>query len=69
MHSHSDQVIVYERLPDCEICGNEINPGKEDYHRNRRVCPRCKSVLEGSREDVRPKGRAGRTRPIRRGQR
>lgn len=52
-------VEVYERCPDCEICGNEINPGREEYYRGKRVCSRCKKELDGDSRHLKRKQRSG----------
>lgn len=41
-------VEVYRRCPDCEICGQEITIGREQYKRGRRVCCLCKEGLEAN---------------------
>lgn len=41
------RVEIYIRCEDCEICGNEINPGREEYIRELRVCLRCYEELRG----------------------
>lgn len=41
------QVEIYVRCEDCHVCGNEINPGREEYIRELRVCPRCYAELRG----------------------
>lgn len=41
------KVIVYQRNPECEMCGSEMNPGHEYYYRGCEICPRCHEELEG----------------------
>lgn len=56
------EVEIYIRCLDCEICGMEINPNREEYIRHMRVCPRCYRELEGELNGRR--GRTGTTGPI-----
>lgn len=44
---YNDQIEIYVRCEDCHVCGNEINPGREEYIRDLRVCPRCYGELRG----------------------
>lgn len=41
------KVVVYERNDDCQLCGEEMNPGTENYYRGLEICPRCQDDLEG----------------------
>ncbi|MEK4351297.1 hypothetical protein MKX41_10655 [Paenibacillus sp. FSL R5-0475] len=38
-------VEIHLRLPDCQVCGNEINPDREEYIGRIRVCRRCYEAL------------------------
>jgi hypothetical protein len=42
-------VEMHLRLPDCQVCDNEINPGREEYIGRTRVCPRCYGELTSGR--------------------
>jgi recombinational DNA repair protein (RecF pathway) len=46
MYLDIPRVIVYERNEDCKLCGEEMNPGHENYYRGRKICPRCQEGLE-----------------------
>jgi RNA polymerase-binding transcription factor DksA len=39
--SETAQVEIHLRMLDCQICGSEINPDREEYIGRTRVCPRC----------------------------
>lgn len=43
-------VEIYLRLLDCQICGNEINPGREEYIGRKRVCRRCYDGLTSGKD-------------------
>ncbi len=38
-------VEIHLRLLDCQVCGSEINPDREEYIGRTRVCPRCYEQL------------------------
>lgn len=44
------RVEVFLRLLDCQICGNEINPDREEYIGRTRVCHRCYDSLTSGRD-------------------
>lgn len=55
--SKPERVEIYLRCLDCEVCGSEINPGREEYIRRLRVCPRCYEGLTGGAGDRQTKQR------------
>lgn len=58
-------VEIYERAPDCQVCGNEIEPGKEMYTRGRRVCSQCKKGLAVMDRERGKQPRSGSARSVR----
>lgn len=40
-----DLVEIYLLQLDCQVCGSEINPDREEYIGRTRVCPRCYDEL------------------------
>ncbi|MNI93304.1 hypothetical protein D3C73_1512340 [compost metagenome] len=43
--SEAARVEIHLRLLDCQICGSEINPDREEYIGRKRVCRRCYDSL------------------------
>lgn len=39
--SEAVHVEIHLRMLDCQICGSEINPDREEYIGRKRVCRRC----------------------------
>ncbi|MNE67580.1 hypothetical protein D3C80_1631960 [compost metagenome] len=43
--SGAAQVEIHLLQLDCQVCGSEINPDREEYIGRTRVCPRCFEAL------------------------
>lgn len=69
MSSRSDTepvVEIYERCPDCEVCGNELAAGEGVLFLSKRLCKACRETMKG--DYLHGKRKAGRAvRPVRRG--
>ncbi|AIQ54542.1 hypothetical protein R70331_25500 [Paenibacillus sp. FSL R7-0331] len=48
--SEAAQVEIHIRLLDCQVCGSEINPDREEYLGRTRVCPRCYGALTSGKD-------------------